>query len=105
MKYPPTKVIAIDVDDTLCIRGRCNAKLVAWCRAMSAKGYSLMLWSARGKDHATNVATTLGVADVFDVITGKPGYIVDDKGWAWTKFTRVLRLSAIANVELEQHES
>ena len=32
----------------------------------------------------------LGVEPLCAAIISKPGYIVDDKGWAWTKYTRRL---------------
>lgn len=87
-KKPLTKVIAVDVDDTLLISGKINEELVVWCRARKCEGFKLILWSQAGEVHARNVARRAGIVDLFHVIIGKPGYIVDDKGWGWTKFTR-----------------
>jgi hypothetical protein len=51
------------------------------------------LWSAAGLDHARAEAARLEVADLFDAILPKPGTIVDDKGWKWAAFTRVIKSS------------
>ena len=90
-KYPPAKVIAIDVDGTLMVRGEINAPLCGWIKEKKRKGFHVILWSARGMRHAQGVARKAGMDEVFDTIIGKPGYIVDDRGWGWVKFTRVLR--------------
>lgn len=87
---PPPRVIAVDVDGTLHTAGICNARLIAWCNQQKQVGFSLMLWSSRGEAHARRVADHCGVADLFDVICSKPGYVVDDKGWGWIKYTRVI---------------
>lgn len=89
-KYPPRRCIAVDVDGTLHIGGQPNVALIAWCRVRKQDGYSLILWSAQGEEHARSVATAFGCADLFDVIVSKPGYIVDDNGWDWIKYTRAL---------------
>jgi hypothetical protein len=31
-----------------------------------------------------------GLQDHFSAVIGKPGYIVDDMGWGWTKFTKIV---------------
>jgi hypothetical protein len=98
MKYPPTKSIFVDVDGTLVLNGgRLNATLVEFCRLRKAEGFDVILWSARGKEHALKAATFFDVADAFTAILPKPGYIVDDKGWTWTRFTKCLRIGPIAN--------
>jgi hydroxymethylpyrimidine pyrophosphatase-like HAD family hydrolase len=89
--YPPQKVIAVDVDGTLINKGNLNTSLVKWCKLRKSEGFSLMLWSARGERYARNVAEYHQVSDCFDLITSKPGYIVDDMGWSWIKFTKVIR--------------
>jgi len=90
-KYRPTKVIGIDVDGTLLINGKINEQLVKWCRNKKDNGFSLILWSARGEKHAINIAKMAKIQDIFDHILSKPGYIVDDQGWQWTKYTRIIR--------------
>lgn len=90
-KYPPADVIAVDVDGTLHVSGIPNEEVIAWCRRRKVEGYSLMLWSARGEAHAKEAAELFGVTDVFDHIVSKPGYILDDRGWDWINFTRVIR--------------
>ena len=89
-KHPPPRVIAVDVDDTLMVRGRVNAPLVEWCRRKRAEGFALILWSSRGEAHARRAAELAGLEDCFAVILSKPGYIVDDQGWSWVKYTRVV---------------
>lgn len=89
-KFRPPKVVAVDVDGTLQIRGEPNEKLIEWCREKRADGFSLMLWSSRGEVNARHYAELFGVVDLFDVICSKPGYIVDDKGWRWTQYTRIV---------------
>ena len=90
-KYPPARVIAIDVDGTLQHRGSPNNRLIEWCKERKADGFTLMLWSARGEAHARKYAELFEVLDLFDLICSKPGYIVDDQGWGWIKYTRVIR--------------
>lgn len=90
-RLPLTKVIAVDVDDTLVTRGVVNFELVKWCRARKEKGFTLILWSQRGERHAKKMAEYANAVDAFHYIIGKPGYIVDDQGWSWTKFTRRIK--------------
>lgn len=90
-QYPRQKVIAVDVDGTLHTNGKANDQVIAWIKGKRADGFKLILWSMRGEDHARKAAALFGIADLFDVITSKPGYIVDDKGWSWTRFTGVIR--------------
>lgn len=90
-KYRPPKVIAVDVDGTILINGAANEKAILWCRRKKGEGYSLTLWSMRGEAHARKAAELFGVVDLFDHIISKPGFILDDKGWTWTRFSRVIR--------------
>ena len=50
-----------------------------------------MLWSSRGSAYAMKAAVLYGIEDLFSVICSKPGYIVDDQGWNWIRYTRVIR--------------
>lgn len=88
--YPPQKTIAVDVDGTLFLNGILNEKLRDWCKEKKAQGFTIMLWSARGKEYAQLAATKAVMNDVFDAVISKPGYVVDDQGWQWTKYTRVI---------------
>jgi len=90
-KYPPPKVIAIDVDGTLQQRGLPNNRLIEGCKKRKEDGFTIMLWSSRGEAHARKYAELFGVTDLFDLICSKPGYIVDDQAWGWIKYTRVIR--------------
>jgi hydroxymethylpyrimidine pyrophosphatase-like HAD family hydrolase len=89
-KFPLQNVVAIDIDGTLRINGEVNAKLLAWIKEKREDGTSFMLWSMRGAAYAKEFAENNQIASLFDVICGKPGYIVDDKGWSWIKWTKVL---------------
>lgn len=91
-KHPPTRTIAVDVDGILILHSiYLNTALVEYCRHKKAEGFSLMLWSARGKEYAESIAQKFGLTDLFEVILAKPGYIVDDLGWDWIKYTQVIR--------------
>jgi hydroxymethylpyrimidine pyrophosphatase-like HAD family hydrolase len=87
-KYPTRRTIYVDVDGTLHLRGIANRELIEWLRAKRGQGFDLVLWSARGGEYARRVAETLGCADLFVAILAKPGYIVDDEGWQWIKWTK-----------------
>ena len=89
-KYPPTQCVAIDVDNTLDHAGTLDDRVVDMAKRMKRDGFEVILWSARGKAHAQRVAEAHGVNDLFDVIISKPGMIVDDQGWRWTRYTRRL---------------
>ena len=84
------KTIAIDVDGTLFIRGQVNEKLRTWCIEQKEAGYTLMLWSARGQDYAKQAAIDADMVDIFADIVSKPAYIVDDMGWTWIKYTKII---------------
>lgn len=90
MIFPRQRAIAVDVDGTLVRGGNLNEPLVAWLTERKAEGFALTLWSAGGKDHALAVARAFHVEQLFDSIISKPGYIVDDEGWTWTRFTRCI---------------
>lgn len=90
-KYPPQRVIAVDVDGTLHVGGMLNGAVVEFIKAKRLEGFRMMLWSARGIDHARRAAEQFGVADLFDDIVSKPGYVLDDLGWSWIKYTQVIR--------------
>jgi len=89
--YPPRKVIAVDVDETLIIKGRLNTKLVEWIKGKKADGCQVNLWSARGSLYAWKVAEHHDITYLFDSIHSKPGIIVDDQGWLWIKFVKVIK--------------
>ncbi len=87
-KLPIAKIVVVDVDGTLVTKGIINFELIEWCKARKNEGFELVLWSSRGRRYAEKMARYADVTDIFDSIIGKPGYIVDDKGWSWTKYTR-----------------
>ena len=90
-KFPPTRCIGIDVDGTLIRNGRLNRPLADWAKEKKEEGFEVLLWTAQGKQHAERIAEMHNITHHFTAIIGKPGYIVDDLGWSWVKFTQVLR--------------
>lgn len=90
-KYSPLNVIAVDVDGTLIKNGRVVHSLVAWLWERRADGHRLMLWSSRGRDHALGAIELGGLHGLFDDVVAKPGYVVDDMGWDWTRYTHIVR--------------
>lgn len=90
-KHFPSKCIAIDVDKTLFYKGRINQGLVNWLKERKDEGFEIVLWSARGKAYAQNLAKSFEIEELFDSILSKPGYVVDDMGWAWTRYTQVIK--------------
>jgi hypothetical protein len=64
---------------------------VNWCKDVKKQGFYLILWSARGKDHAINALKFAELEGTIDVVIGKPSYIVDDVGWSWIRDTKVLK--------------
>ncbi len=71
-----TKVIFVDVDDTL-IRsvGRTRIPIpaaIAAVRRLQGEGAMLYLWSSGGADYACESAEFLGLADCFTAFLPKP---------------------------------
>ena len=91
MKHPPTKCIAIDCDGTLVSNGVVRMGVINLAYDYKARGFDVILWSARGRAYAERVANWTGTTDIWTAIIGKPGYIVDDQGWKWIRFTKVIR--------------
>ena len=85
------KVIAVDVDGTLLRYGKPNKKIIDYIKKQHSEGYTMLLWSARGKDHAEKAAVKCGIDKLFQVIISKPSFIIDDKGWSWIKYTRRIK--------------
>jgi len=93
IKHPYPNVIFVDVDGTLLLKSGLNAGLADWCRKNTEKS-ELVLWSARGQKYAKNFAQHFEITDIFKTIISKPGYIIDDLGWTWIKYTKVLELNS-----------
>lgn len=89
-RLPLPKVLAVDVDGTLKTSGgEVRQGVLARVLTMKADGFKVMLWSMRGEDYTRRFADGNGIAELFDVICGKPGHIIDDAGWGWTKQTKL----------------
>lgn len=87
------RTIFVDVDDTLHHEGRPIQSVIDYCRRKKAEGYTLVLWSARGQKHAENAVSVFGLHGLFTHVLSKPGAILDDRGWGWAKYTRVIKQS------------
>lgn len=97
-KYPPPKVIAIDVDKTLIKRsGAVNSEIVNWARHQHQEGYQIIIWSSRGAENAQKAAELAKLTDIILIAMSKPGFVVDDKGWQWIKYTKVVSDTEILN--------
>lgn len=90
-RYPRARVIYVDVDGTLLLKGQWNLELVEWLKGKHAEGYEIVVWTSRGKAHAELAVEQTGLAGVVSAALAKPGVIVDDRGWGWRTFTRVCR--------------
>lgn len=84
------EVIYVDVDGTIDLHGMANAPLVSWLAIKKAEGARLFLWSARGDQHAIDVAKRHGCYDLFNAILPKPNAIIDDRGWSWARFVPII---------------
>lgn len=91
-KYNLPKTIAVDVDGTLVRIDGLNEQLVKKLKAFKKQGFRLLLWSMRGADYCQDVIKANRLEGLFDVVTGKPGYIADDAGWNWTRRTRAIMI-------------
>jgi len=94
-RLPKPKSIFVDIDGTLTSRGKLNSVVIEYCRRKKAEGFDIVLWSARGREYAEDIATRFGLTNFFTATIGKPGYIIDDIGWSWIKNTKHLILEEI----------
>ena len=88
MKYPPPRWVFVDVDGTLVQYGVLSMEVVAWIKEARRRGFRFVLWSARGQEYARASAERHEVIGLFEHIISKPGYIIDDKGWEWVRYTK-----------------
>ena len=87
-KYPLPRWVFIDVDNTLVHYGVLSQNVVDYIKEARGRGFRFVLWSARGEEYAKSVADRHDVADLFEHIISKPGYIMDDHGWNWIRYTK-----------------
>ena len=94
-KYPKPRVIYVDVDGTLLVKGKIVDPVVKWVRKQKAKGFELVVWSSRGKGHAERTVKAAGLNDCVSCCIAKPGYIVDDMRLSWLGYVAVIHPSQI----------
>lgn len=87
MRLPPTKLLAVDVDGVLLRQSKINAKVVELVKTRHQQGFEIVVWSARGTAYARQWAESAGITSLCVAIIGKPGYIIDDQGWGWVRYT------------------
>ena len=88
--YPRQRVIYVDVDETLIINDKVNKGLIKWMIIKSAEGYELNVWSMAGKKHSEQAVERCGIGAIVSHTLSKPGIIVDDMRWDWTKYTKAI---------------
>jgi ribonucleotide monophosphatase NagD (HAD superfamily) len=81
-------VFFCDVDGVLLRNGRINSDVKAFLEQRQAEGHEVLIWSARGREHARKVCE---MAELECECVPKPQAILDDRGWEWVKWVPVLR--------------
>ena len=76
-------VVYVDVDDTL-VRSAGARRIpvpsvIDAVKEMAANGSLLFAWSSGGADYARQVATELGIEDIFSGFLPKPTMMIDDQ--------------------------
>lgn len=84
------RTIYVDTDNTLDLYGELNETLVNYLIEKKQEGYTIILWSMAGRNHAFKVAEEYNLIHLFDTFLTKPGIIIDDKGIRWMARTVVL---------------
>ena len=90
-KYTRAKTIFVDVDRTLFLGKKINVDLVEWIRDKHNAGFEIIIWSSRGTEYAKLATDKAGLSEIVLCSISKPGYIIDDQGWSWINYTKVLR--------------
>ena len=83
--YPERKTIFVDVDGTLLINDQINQRLCSWIKTKYIDGYEIIIWSMQGAKYADKICKRAKLEFVVSHCISKPGTIVDDEGWLWTK--------------------
>jgi hydroxymethylpyrimidine pyrophosphatase-like HAD family hydrolase len=91
MNMLQTNTIFVDVDGTIHNNGRIIVPVLNFCQRKKQDGFSLVLWSARGQEHAQKAVELFKIGGLFDYVISKPGGIVDDRGWSWIKYARAIK--------------
>jgi predicted HAD superfamily phosphohydrolase YqeG len=87
-KYRSQKSVFVDVDGTLVVNGALNKSVIDIIDKMRSDGFEIYLWSMAGRPHAISIAEHFGVAEMFDEIISKPGYMIDDDGFSWLRYVK-----------------
>ena len=83
------RALYVDCDNTLLRSGRIVEPVAAAIREALRRGTDVVIWSARGRGHAETVARMANLSDQV-VCVCKPDASIDDVGWTWIRFARVL---------------
>ena len=89
-RFSTSRAIYCDVDGTLLLLTGPNLELIRGLKRLKETGFRLFLWSARGDTYAAKAAALCGCSSLFEAIIPKPGAVIDNAGWAWTKFVKIL---------------
>jgi hypothetical protein len=92
--YPCRRTLYVDVDGVLLIGGQINEPLAEHLRALAPLGWTLVIWSGAGAEHATTAADAAGLSGV--TCLAKPDAVIDDAGWSWVQYKPVLGLRQLA---------
>jgi hydroxymethylpyrimidine pyrophosphatase-like HAD family hydrolase len=91
------RALYVDCDNTLLRSGRIVEPVAAAIREALRRGTDVVIWSARGREHAETVARMAGVFDCV-ICVCKPDAIIDDVGWSWVRYARVLSAEDVAQL-------
>jgi FMN phosphatase YigB (HAD superfamily) len=95
----PPNIVYVDVDDTLIrtfgARRIPLPKTIAHVKSLSAAGATMYCWSAGGAEYAREVATQLGIADLFAAFLPKPTLMIDDQECAEWKTCELIHPAEI----------
>lgn len=90
-RFERPRCLAVDVDDTLLVKGQPNPVVVNLLRKRIDDGWELLLWSMQGREHAQQAAQLAGLEGVA-ICSSKPGCLVDDQGLDWLRKVDLVRV-------------
>ena len=91
------RAIYVDCDNTPLRSGRVVEPVAAAIREALRRGTDVVIWSARGRGHAETVARMAELSEQV-MCACKPDAIIDDVGWSWVRYARVLSVDDVARL-------